>query len=137
MQGCIFSTFPSSSNYHCAHPYQYIAVISLATALILALWVKYLYFTAPIKKYLSLALSFLLIVFLGSIFGGILWALHTLLGGEGLRGMTVPGFFLYEIYQTLIYGWIALLKSFPLNFLALLFGGALVTFTARFFTAKK
>lgn len=128
VEKCIFSTFQGSSSYHCMFPYQYIAALCLAAALIIPFWVTYFFRTHWIKKYGSLLISFLLIIFLASIFGGILWATHEWIVVGDHRGMGWPLFYWFEIKNTLVYGWIVLLRSFPFNIIAFILGGILINY---------
>ncbi|MFN7160803.1 MAG: hypothetical protein ACK4NC_04320 [Candidatus Gracilibacteria bacterium] len=131
-QTCIFSTFQGSSSYHCMFPYQYIAALCLAAALVIPLWIKYFYQTNWVKKYGTLLLSFLLIIFISSIFGGILWATHEIIVVGDHRGMGWPLFYWFEIKNTLGYGWIVLARSFPYNLVILILGGIFINYSAKY-----
>ncbi len=138
LQGkCAFGTFEGSSSYHCMFPYQYIAVLCFSAAVLLSLWIVYFSRKKVVVKYVSLFFSFILIVVLASVLGGILWATHEWIVVGDHRGMGWPGFYLFEIKNTLIYGWQALLKSFPLNVLALPVGFLISHVAAKYCRVKR
>lgn len=116
---CLFSTFQGSSSYHCLFPYQYIAVLCISAALFVPLWITQYYHTSWTKKYGMLLITLVLIGILSSILGGILWATHEVVVVGSHRGMGWPAFYLFEIQNTFRYAWIILLRSFPVNIIAL------------------
>lgn len=118
-KSCLFSTFQGSSSYHCLFPYQYIGVFSLSLGILLPIWVLWCRKTRAWQKYSVLFLTGIGIFTLSCILGGILWATHEVIVVGSHRGMGWPLFYLFEIKNTFIYGWIILLRTFPYNILSL------------------
>lgn len=128
---CIFGTFEGSSNYHCLFPYQYIVIASISYAIIISIWTFYFYEADRKQKHLSLLIAFGIIIFLSSILGGVLWAVHEMLEEPLLRGMGTFQFFIFQIKRSIIYGWLAIAKSFPFNLVMLVIGLVITNFIAK------
>lgn len=133
---CLFSTFQGSSSYHCLFPYQYIGILSLAIGLLLPLWLLYFLKTSPWKRYTYLLITAVGIFFLSCVLGGVLWATHEVFLVGDHRGMGWPLFYWFEIKNTLYYGGIVLVRSFPLNIVFLCFATLCVHLLSNFFTTK-
>lgn len=128
---CGLVSFEGSSNFHCLFPFQYIAVGSLGTALLLAIWHAYFYRASWMKKYTSFLLLIPLAMLLDSVLGGILWATHSIITEHSWRGMHPVQYYFFMILRSIHYGWIVIVRSFPFNLLAIVVSGIGVFTTSR------
>ncbi|AFY93353.1 hypothetical protein [Chamaesiphon minutus] len=106
--------------YHNQHPFQYIAIVSVAFGIVGLGWIDRYGSTTSIQQWREVAMVMLLTIVISSPFGGVLWQIHDMQHGF------IPENYLGKILQGmswgLQYGWLIVLLSTPMNLIGFTVG---------------
>lgn len=112
--------------YHEAHPFQYIAVVSIAFGVLGAFWFAVFGGTTGWRRWLSIFATIILTILAASVPGGVLWKIHDMQAGYFPEGSRFWDDLLWGAQAGLETGWLVILFSLPYNLIGFGIAAALL-----------